>query len=79
MTDLTPGALTALQRWANEQTRALNNEIVEVARELRISDGAASDVVYLRTRSRWTPELETQLIADHRSGKIINIMEWPES
>lgn len=51
--------------------------IQEVAKKLEISEDAASDVVYLRTRSRWSEETEKELIRLHKAGNPPNIMEWP--
>ena len=52
-------------------------EIEKVAAEYGIQTGAAADVVYLRTRSRWTEELERKLIDIYKAGGSVNIMEWP--
>ncbi len=42
-----------------------------------LSQSGAANVVYLRTRSRHTPELELRLVASHMAGKTININDWP--
>ena len=42
-----------------------------------ISIDCACDVVYLRTRSRWTEELEIELIRLHVEGNPPNISDWP--
>ena len=57
-------------------------EINRIAKKLDVSDGVASDIWYLRTRSRWTQKLEDELIAAYRSGNPINSGdvlsgEWP--
>jgi hypothetical protein len=43
--------------------------INKLAAELGISDHVAMDVWYLRTRSRWTQDLEDRLIRAAKSGK----------
>lgn len=48
----------------------------ELSKQLGVSKKCASDVLYLRGRNRWSQELEDQLIADHRAGKTIRIMEY---
>lgn len=52
--------------------------IKQLALELDVSEKCASDVYYLRTRSRWTEELEKELIALHKKGTPPNIFEWPK-
>ncbi len=57
-------------------------EIGALAQQLGISDGIASDIIYLRSRRRWTQALEDQIIAAAKAGKPIDsndIMtgEWP--
>ena len=37
----------------------------------------ALDISYLRTRSRWTADLEKRLYKEHQQGKTINISDWP--
>lgn len=46
----------------------------EVANKLGISIECAIDVCYLRTRSRWTPEKEKELIRLHAEGKPPNVL-----
>lgn len=58
-------------------------EIEQIAKHLSVSDQVASDIWYLRTRSRHTPELEQQLIDACHSGRPIDSIkvcngEWPE-
>jgi len=56
----------------NEVHRRTNDYIVDLARELNISEGLAMDVWYIRTRSRWTQELEAAFIKAAQDGhKII--------
>lgn len=51
-------------------------EMEELAKELDISLRCASDVQYLRTRYRHTPELEAELIRLHKEGNPPNISEF---
>ncbi len=44
--------------------------------ELGISFECAADVHYLRSRNRWTQELEAELIALHKAGNHPNINEF---
>lgn len=43
---------------------------------LGVSLACANDVLYLRTRSRHTPEMEARLIALHKAGNPPNVMEF---
>jgi len=45
--------------------------------ELNISHSCASDITYLRSRSRWTQELENKLIQLHNEENPPNIFAWP--
>lgn len=63
------GLFEAMWNEDDEQTRLLS-------KELGISSACASDVVYLRTRHRHTPELEKQLIELHQAGTPPNIFEF---
>lgn len=51
----------------------------DLAKELNCSIGCASDVWYLRQRSRWTQELEDELIRLHNAGTPPNINEFPST
>lgn len=42
-----------------------------------ISEGAAYDISYLRTRSRWSTTLERRLVKRHRLGLPVMISDWP--
>ena len=46
------------------------------AQERGISHACASDVLYLRTRSRWSHELEEELIRLHKEGTPPNIFDF---
>lgn len=43
-----------------------------------LSDDCVMDVSYLRTRSRWSPELEARLVESHLAGKVVMICDWPD-
>lgn len=49
----------------DEQTQYVN----KLADEMKVGVDCANDIVYLRSRSRWTQELENQLIQLHKEGK----------
>jgi hypothetical protein len=50
--------------------------VENTAKELGVSDGAASDICYLRTRSRWTQEKEDYLVRLAKAGQPLpNIFE----
>lgn len=71
-------AMKKFQIAEDEWQEAMNEHICEIASELRISHDCALDVVYLRTRSRWSEENEAELIRLHSIGQAPNIMEWPK-
>lgn len=68
------------QKTTNEIQDNYWNELEEyltnLAQELGCSKVCAADVWYLRQRSRYTPELEDELIAKHAAGEPINICEF---
>ena len=71
-----PKAVEALQDFMNQCASETNAYISELATELDVSVACASDVWYLRTRSRHTQELEDRLIELHRAGTPPNVMEF---
>ncbi len=73
---LTDTGMGFCQEVMDEMNNHLMKEIDRVSVELNIDTKAASDVVYLRTRSRWTQELENRLIAEHKNGRPVNVMEF---
>lgn len=75
--DITNMQADEVQQIMDASAEAYNKEIEKVMKEFDLVPFAAMDVVYLRTRSRWTPELEKRLIQEHREGKKINICDWP--
>jgi len=48
----------------------------KLMRELGISKECASDVLYLRSRQRWSEELEKKLIDAHKNNEPVNILEF---
>lgn len=50
----------------------------KIVEQYKCSDACAMDVSYLRTRSRWSPELEARLVKEHSEGKKIMICDWPD-
>ena len=63
----------AMDLWQDEMV----NHISDIANKLNISVSCAMDVVYLRSRSRWSQENEDELIRLHSIGKAPNICDWP--
>lgn len=57
----------------NDETCAYT---LALAKELNVSDACAMDIVYLRTRSRHTPELERELIELYAKGTPPNICDF---
>lgn len=51
-------------------------EAEKFAKKLGVSVECASDVIYLRSRSRWTQELEDKLIQAHKNGESVNVFEF---
>lgn len=41
----------------------------KLAQELNCSDWAAQDIIYLRSRSRWSQELENEILRLDKEGK----------
>ena len=60
----------------NDYYREMNDMLSELANELDCSLKCATDVWYLRTRSRWTQELEDKLISLHDTGMAPNMCEF---
>jgi len=52
------------------------NAAEELSKKMDISKECASDVLYLRSRSRHTPEMEAELIRLHKMGTPPNILEF---
>ena len=66
----------SFQSAMNEYHQGLCDEIENISKELNISYACARDVVYLRTRSRHTQEMEERLIQLHREGTPPNVNEF---
>ncbi len=66
----------AFQTTMEKVAEAINTDIAQMAYDLGISEEAASDVWYLRGRSRHTPELEAELIRLHKAGTPPNMCEF---
>lgn len=61
----------------DEMNNAMMQEISDLAKELNVSEGCATNIWYLRTRSRWTQESEDYLIELERQGKPVpNMNEY---
>jgi hypothetical protein len=74
--------LTKVSDWEkfNNLMVDLQNEHVQLAEseaeKLGISYDLASDIIYLRSRSRWTFDKEQKLIELGKRGIRPNIMDW---
>lgn len=66
------------QEFMNILNDSMDGHVLRVSKELGVSIACASDVVYLRGRSRWTQELEDELVQMDKVGDPRpNIFEWP--
>lgn len=53
------------------------DEVVhDLAKELSVSESCARDIFYLRSRSRWSQELEDELIHLHQKGERPNMNDF---
>lgn len=74
--------LTTVEDWnsfqqiMDEYQEEQINYIKSLAEELNVSEGCAADVLYLRSRSRHTDELEKELIQLHNEGNPPNVCEF---
>ena len=71
------------QELMDEYHDEITDYIHNLSIKLGVSEGVARDIWYLRTRSRWTQDLENQIIAAAKAGNPINSIkicngEWPE-
>lgn len=64
------------QMFLDASAEEMTREMVQVMSDLDVSESCALDVVYLRTRSRHTPELEQRLIELHQKGTPPSIMDF---
>ncbi len=73
-----PAAMNEFNKAMDELQEAQYEYIKAEAVELGVSEHCASDIVYLRSRSRWTQEAEDELIRMDKAGEALpNIFEWP--
>lgn len=68
------GKMDEFQEFLDKVAEETINYISELAQKLNITEACAEDVWYLRTRSRWSQELEDKLIELHKAGTPPNIM-----
>lgn len=59
------------QQVMNAYHDVLNRHHADIAEELGISDHDAMQIVYLRSRSRWSQELEDRLIKAYKAGHSV--------
>lgn len=71
-----PQAMEQFQQSMDAYHDELNRYICDLARTLNVPEACAMDVWYLRTRSRWTPELEDRLIQLHLKGEPPNVCDF---
>lgn len=69
--------LEIIQKIMDKSAEYWNNEVLKVMEEYNLSYKGASDVLYLRSRSRWSKENEENLIKIYQSGDSVNIFDWP--
>jgi len=60
----------------NDYYNELEEYLKSLAEELQCSYACATDVWYLRQRSRWTQELEKELIRLYNEGTPPNVLEF---
>lgn len=66
----------AVKTLIQSDTDYFNKRAAALAESLNITEACAADVIYLRTRNRWTPELEKELIRLHKEGNPPNVMDF---
>ena len=69
--------MEVMQDFIDESANQWNSEIDSLMKEFNLSREGASDILYLRSRSRWSPELEQELISIYQRGESVKICEWP--
>ena len=73
-----PGTMRVVDRLLEQQHDSFQERIDTIGDQLELSDGWATAIWYLRTRSRWCQEYEDRLIAMARAGEDTpNMNEWP--
>jgi len=66
-----------LQKFMDALADQWDKNSEKLAKELGVSLSCATNIQYLRTRSRWTPKLEQKLIdIDKNGGQQPNICEF---
>ena len=65
-----------LQEFMDKAQDETEKYIEGLAKNLGVTYDCACDVWYLRTRSRWTQELEDELIRLHKQGYRPNMCEF---
>ncbi len=71
-----PDTMDVFQEMMNQHAEALNKHAKLIALTHGISESAALDVIYLRTRSRHTQALEEELIRLHKEGNPPMVQEF---
>lgn len=66
-----PVRMAQFQELMNQGQDLLVEHIKELGQELGLSYGNAASVYYLRTRSRWSKELEQRLILAYKAGHVV--------
>jgi len=67
-----------LQKFMDELYDSMSETAATLAIELNVSEGCAVNILYLRSRSRWTEDLEQQLIEMDKKGIQPNMCEFPK-
>lgn len=70
--------MEALNEVMSQHQDEICNYIVKLSQELNVSNKYASAIWYLRTRSRWTQELEDKLVQMCKDNEPVpNMCDWP--
>ena len=73
-----PGSMLVITNLIAKQQQHWDEECREIAGLYGVSPLWAAAIWYLRQRSRWTQELENQLIEmAHNGEEVPNMFEWP--
>lgn len=83
MSDATPKFIFNGKEVTEEEWRALEegyqqamlNEESTVKDQYQVNDETAASIVYLRSRSRWSPEKEAELVQRYRQGSPISLAD----
>ena len=72
------GKLAEFNQFMDTLQDAYVVEAQGIQKQFGVSDSCALNIQYLRSRSRWTQELENELIRMDKEDKTQpNIMDWP--